>query len=116
MNRMLLGAALLPVLCFGSGCGFDLGFRVDKPPPIAATVTGHSIKISEGIAVAVTVLDGDQPIEPETQVEFTSADPKIIDIQSTTAPEKFVIIGVAPGKANINFFVDGDLESTIVGE
>jgi hypothetical protein len=116
MSRTILGAALLALLCFASGCGFDLGFQLNTQPPLAPVVTASSIRISEGIAVGVTVLDGDRPIEEGTLVTFAPADTKILDIDPTAAPEKFVVIGVAPGKTNVNVFVNGDVESTIAAE
>jgi len=116
MNRTIFAAAILPLLCFASGCGFDLGFRLNTQPPITTVVTANSIKISEGIAVSVTVLDGNTPIEPGTLVSFTPVDPKILKIESTAEPAEFVVFGIMPGKTKVNVFVDGDVDSTIVAE
>jgi hypothetical protein len=116
MNRTIVGAALLALLCFASGCGFDLGFQLNTQPPITTVVTSKSIKISEGIAVGVTILDGDEPIEQGTLITFAPADTKIIDVAPTETPDRFVVVGMMPGKTTVNVFVDGDVENTIAAE
>ncbi len=115
MSRALMVAAIAPLLCFAQGCGFDLEFKPASQPPITTVVSPTSIKITEGIAMSVTVLDGTEPIDLNTQVTFSPASP-ILAFKPTSRPEKFVIFGISPGKTTVKVLVDGDEDSSIPAE
>lgn len=81
-----------------------------------AVVGDQSVSIEVGIAIGVTPLEDDDPIDEDVDVELVSSSRGIMEVAPTGEPREFVLWGVSPGIADVEVLIDGELGGIIAVE
>jgi hypothetical protein len=127
MKKPLLAAGL-----FLAGCGSDIHIDFDylDAPPGDVSVEGNSIRLQDGIAVAVIArpIDDDEKMDWETLLELQSTDLRTFEIDRLEFDEaretrkdsdlrdgdwRFLLWGRRPGNARLEIWIDGEFEGEI---
>ena len=123
MNRVL---TLCGFLIFAIACGDTMEFKGSVPNDKVATIDGNTIRLSRGIAMALTCKTWDN--DPCT-TELSSADPNLVEVYQTAELERaedgarrlvdvrstFVVVGRDVGKTRLRMLRD-DYTITIVDD
>jgi hypothetical protein len=114
MNRIaraplaLLGT--LAALLVGCRPDYSLGLTSDAH---GADVQETRIEILVGNAIGVQPLEDGDPLDPEVLVELSSTSPEIAEVAETGDPAEFVVWGRAPGIADVEIRIDGEIENVV---
>lgn len=102
------------------GChDYELTLRATTTSSLQATVSIDGVRLYEGLAVGVQVLDHDERIPEDVTVAFASASP-VVEVHPTPTHGIFAFYGVAQGQTTIHIEVDGeawgDLPARVVAQ
>ncbi len=117
MKKLGFAAALFVASLGAIGCNSDYSMEAKDltGPPIPADVTGDRMDLPAGIAVGFRAIPkrGGGELDADTEVDFVSDDPSIVDVASTTEARRYVVWGVGEGTTTITMRVGGADQLTI---
>ncbi len=108
-SPLALAALALGVL---AGCAPEYTLELTTEAH-GATLQAQQVTIPVGNAIGVTPLEDDEPLDADVEVELVSSAPHVMNVASSGAGQQFVLWGVAPGDADLEVFVDGELGGVI---
>jgi hypothetical protein len=114
VNRLICCLPLLLGACHAMYGHLEV--ELYSSPPVAVRVTGTDIELPVGVAVAIDVAPisgNDYEYFKEDQVELDSEDRKILRVDPTENPRRFVLTGVGVGDTCVTVKVLGEQEECI---
>ncbi len=112
LHRLTLRCLAFVGICAIMGCSPSYSLELISEDH-GAISEEQSLTLLVGNAVGVTPLENDNAIDEDARVELTSTSRRIMEVAGTQDPREFVVWGVAPGVAQVEVIIDGELEGII---
>jgi hypothetical protein len=111
VNRLLCILFLLPLpACFNPRYG-HLDIELHSAPPVPVHVNSERVELPVGVAIAIDVAPisgNDYEYFKEDEVELDAEDRKVLRVDPTENPRRFVLTGVSVGDTCVTVRVLGE--------